>query len=253
MALPHVIDRQLLTAQRVLCVTPQDAARVLARRCRGVVDRELPGSTRHAYLDDFITKPWGHEIRVYDDVWMDVWQLQINAGYSTSLHAHRRKETCLICIAGQGAISTGADEHIELTVGSVIHIRAGALHRSWTETGMSLVEVESPRDKFDLVRIDDSYGRVGLPYENPLASQPQPCPLVMQFGGPPRARLRKHSINGNFRFNLEAAAHARRRPDEVIAAIAVESPHDGGLPVLNSDALTVRARDELFLTVRTNT
>ena len=252
MALPYVIHPQAPPAQRVVHPTARDAARVLAHQPRGTVMREAPGSSRDAYLDDLITKPWGHEMRVYDDLLTDVWLLKLESGCRTSLHAHPRKDTCLICVDGEGALITGADERIGLTPGSVVHIHAGALHRSVAETCLTLVEVETPRDKFDLVRIEDSYGRTGTRYEDPLKSQPQPCPLVEQLGGPPRARLRQHSITGEFRFNLESGAHARRRPDELVAAIIlpVNRARGDAVRVLSRQALTARGNGELHLTIR---
>jgi quercetin dioxygenase-like cupin family protein len=254
MALPYRIDPQPAPHERVIHPTPQDAALVLANGNVRAVEPELPGSRLHAYLDNVIDKPWGHEIRVYDDRRIDVWQLRIEARSGTSLHAHRRKQTCLICIEGRGVFETGSGQRLPLTVGTVVHIRAGALHATSTETGMSLVEVETPRDKFDLVRIGDSYGRTGEPYEDPRSSQPQSCPLVAQRGGPPQARLRRHSVSGAFRFNLESGAQARRRPDELIAAICLRttSVTSQALTVLRSHALTVHANAEPFLTVRSN-
>ncbi len=135
-----------------------------------------------------------------------------------------------------------------------MHIHAGALHRSVAQTCLTLVEVETPRNKFDLVRIDDSYGRTGTRYEDPLESRPQPRPLVEQFGGPPRARLRQHTMTGEFRFNLESGAHARRRPDELVAAIVlpVDRAAADAVRVLGRRELTSSANDELYLTIRSN-
>tara|TARA_R110000824_G_scaffold119818_1_gene274197 strand:+ start:11804 stop:12286 length:483 start_codon:yes stop_codon:yes gene_type:complete len=48
-----------------------------------------------------------------------------------------------------------------------IMIRKGLFHstKAISKSGVSLFEVETPVDKFDLVRLKDSYGREGKPYE----------------------------------------------------------------------------------------
>lgn len=47
-------------------------------------------------------------------------------------------------------------------------IRKGLFHstKATSEGGISLFEIETPVDKFDLVRLRDSYGREGKPYED---------------------------------------------------------------------------------------
>jgi quercetin dioxygenase-like cupin family protein len=254
MALPFLVEPEPVPSQRMLYCTPEEAATLLAHLPAGAVERELPGSSEHAYLDRYIVKPWGHEIRVYDDRWLDVWRLSIEAGKGTSVHAHPRKDTCLICIEGEGAMSTGAGEEIPLVEGSVVHIGAGAVHASFSAVGMSLIEVETPRDKFDLVRIEDRFGRAGQPYEAVGESRREPCPLVAHAGGPPGARLRRHCATGCFRFNLESGARILRSPHDLVVAISLESSSvlRRELMVLGIDALTAVTHHELYLTVRSN-
>src|ERR671920_690952 len=102
-----ITEHPSASSQRVLHVTAADAARLLAAVPNATSERELPGSVAHGYLDALIVKPWGHELRVYDDRWMDVWRLAIEPGKGTSLHAHPRKDTCLICIGGAAVLTTG--------------------------------------------------------------------------------------------------------------------------------------------------
>jgi mannose-6-phosphate isomerase-like protein (cupin superfamily) len=231
--------------------TRQDAARVLAHLQREPVQREVPGSAAHRYLDDCITKPWGHEIRVYDDRWIDVWQLFIDAGRGTSLHAHPRKDTYLVCVQGEGMLLTGGGDAITLREGTVLRVGPGALHASFSIVGMILLEVELPRDKFDLVRIDDRYGRTGETYEPDGASRRQPCPLLPEVSGPPAARLRRY-VTGGWRFDLEMGLPARRDSHDLVAAISLDTVAvlNREPAVLTGDAVHAMASSQLFLTAR---
>lgn len=217
MAIPYLVEPEPAWPQRVLRCTAEDAARLVAHLPPGVVERELPGSHEHAYLDERIVKPWGHEMRVYDDRWIDVWELRVEAGGGTSLHAHLRKDTCLVCAAGAGVLATGAGRRIALAEGDVVHIGAGVLHASFSEAGMTLIEVETPRDKLDLVRVDDRYGRTGQAYADGRASRQERCPLLAHPDAAAHARLRRQGSSGVLRLGLETADHIRRAPRGVVA------------------------------------
>jgi hypothetical protein len=214
--------------------------------------REMPGSERHAYLDDLIVKPWGHELRVYDDRWLDIWRLAIEPGTSTSTHAHVRKHTWLICIGGQAVLSTAAGEDITLVERSAVHISPGAVHATSTAQGADLLEIELPRDKLDLVRIADGYGRAGEPYEAADASRPEPSPLDRCPIGPREARLRRHCATDRFRFGLESTSQAQRNLDDLIVAVALDTSsvlrHD--LILLGHDASSAVNGVQMYLTVR---
>ena len=250
----NITEHLSAPSQQVLHVTAAGAERLLAAVPNAANERELPGSAAHAYLDDLIVKPWGHELRIYDDRWMDVWRLAIEPGRGTSLHAHPRKDTCLICIGGAAVLMTGAGEEIPVVEGSVVHIRAGALHETFSAGGTDLLEVEMPRDKFDLVRIEDRYGRAGERYEGADASRREPCPLDPCPSGPPQARLRRHCATGCFRFNVESADQVQRSARDLVVAIPLEirSVLERELIVLGGESLTAVSRTQMLLTVRSN-
>jgi len=119
------------------------------------------------YLNGLIEKPWGEEYRAYVDDFIDIWHLKILPGESTSTHAHPRKTTYLICIAGEGVnVSLGGE--IPLQAGTILRIGRGAFHATRCLAGkepLMLLEVETPRNKFDLVRMSDNYQRSGQKYE----------------------------------------------------------------------------------------
>lgn len=80
------------------------------------------------HLHEMIPKPWGQEYRAYADDFLDVWHLQINPGHSTSMHAHPRKTTYLLCLSGSGMTRTlRGDRPSERGTGSAY--RAGCLPR----------------------------------------------------------------------------------------------------------------------------
>lgn len=119
------------------------------------------------YLNGLIEKPWGEEYRAYVDDYLDIWHLTILPGESTSTHAHPRKTTYLICLAGQG-VNVSLSGEIPLQAGTILRIGRGAFHATRCLPGeepLMLLEVETPRNKFDLVRMADNYQRSGQKYE----------------------------------------------------------------------------------------
>src|SRR5206468_2149007 len=125
------------------------------------------------HLDDVIPKPWGYEYRAYADEYFDLWALHIDRGHGTSMHVHPRKLTYLACLGGHG-LTTGLAAESEVAPGSVLRIAPGTFH-STRNTGsgpLELIEVELPRNKFDLLRLRDDYKRAGMAYES--ASVPEP-------------------------------------------------------------------------------
>ncbi len=240
--------------QRVLHPTAADAAALRSSLTRARVERELPGSASHSYLDGAIEKPWGHEHRIYDDALVDLWLLDIAAGQRTSTHVHARKDTLLMCLEGDGVLGTGDGTTIPLTEGTVVHIRQGAAHSSATDGGMRLVELETPRDKFDLIRLDDPYGRQGARYERQDTVARALVPLAALPAGPPRARVRRQSATGRHRFAVETGAQARRRPGDLVFAISLDvvSILRREPTILSEDTLAYAVGDDLHLTIRSD-
>ena len=111
-----------------------------------------------------VGKPWGWESEFYREGIISMWQLNIMAGAETSMHCHPGKRTILIVEAGYCTIETLSGSH-ELKPGDVAHIEPGAFHRTKTRAGAVLIEVESPPNKADIVRLQDRYGREGQAYE----------------------------------------------------------------------------------------
>lgn len=152
-----------------------------------------------AHLNEIIPKPWGLEYRAYVDDFLDVWQLQIDPGQATSLHNHPRKLTYLVCLAGRGRLTTLSGDH-EVTAGSVVRIEKGAFHSTENlsaEDRLDLVEVESPRNKYDLLRLRDGYQRELLGYESRAELGAAPLRRLPYL---PHARMRDLSPCASYEF-----------------------------------------------------
>jgi mannose-6-phosphate isomerase-like protein (cupin superfamily) len=237
--------------QPVIRCLPQDAA-ALTRLAHTRVRRERPGSTQHRYLDNLIRKPWGREYRVYDDALIDVWMLELRAGSCTSMHCHPRKDTFLLCVSGHGETVTGSARRIALSPGTVLHIEQGATHRSQALTAMTLIEIETPRDKFDLVRLEDDHGRRRTDYEDAEHTARLDPPLERVPVGPPRARVRPRSAGGAHRFALEAGFEVQQDPDGIAFAISLDllGVLRRDIAIGTADDLDAVRAEHTYLTVR---
>lgn len=112
---------------------------------------------------DTIKKPWGYEYLLFQNENVAIWHLFINAYQQTSLHSHPNKKTGLVILDGAAKVSfLGSD--VKLFYGEKIMIRHGVFHKtqSMTPHTLQLLEIETPVDKEDIIRLDDAYGRTGL-------------------------------------------------------------------------------------------
>lgn len=149
---------------------------MIQRLISGEKDREKLAAltTSPADLeDDFfdysrvvIKKPWGREYLVYRNDEIALWVLYIKKGAKTSMHCHPNKKTALIILAGEARCSSLNSERI-LTTGHGFVIDKGVFHCTEARAPEEIVimELETPTNKRDLVRLDDAYGRSGKAYE----------------------------------------------------------------------------------------
>lgn len=248
---PSGVRRQLMR-----CL-PRDAARTALALRTARVERECPGSARDRHLDLVIPKPWGEEYRVYDDALLDAWLLEIDPGRRTSEHSHARKQTELLCLRGHGEVTGGDGRSRTIAPGAVVRIEQGAVHRTTAISALTLVEIETPRDKLDVVRLLDENGRAGRGYEQGCRDDPRLPALADVAGvaaGPPRARLRPRSIDGTLRFGVESTADVAARPRDLLFAIGLDSASvlRRRLRIAGPHDRPDRIEDRLHLTIRTN-
>lgn len=153
------------------------------------------------HLDEMIRKPWGHEYRIYADQFYDIWKLSINPGQSTSLHCHPRKETVLVVLRGTCEISF-LNHSRTLTALDYVYIDKGVFH-STTNVGnedLMLIEIETPRNKLDLVRAQDVYGRARTKYER--ESIDGDVPKIELAKPKPGSKIRPGDCSGIFQFQI---------------------------------------------------
>ena len=107
-------------------------------------------------------KPWGYEYLLYKNDNVAIWHLFLNAYEQTSLHSHPNKKTGLVVLDGAAKVSFLGNES-KLFYGEKIMIRQGVFHKtkSMTPHTLQLLELETPVNKEDIVRLDDAYGRAG--------------------------------------------------------------------------------------------
>jgi mannose-6-phosphate isomerase-like protein (cupin superfamily) len=168
---------------------------------------------RNEHLNQVIDKPWGHEYRIYVDSFYDIWKLTIQPGQMTSMHCHPRKEISLLCLGGRAKVRMLNQTRL-IGEGEHVHFHRGTFHSTENigTTLLELVEVEASRNKLDLVRLADKYGRQGTGYERSTIEGRVPplstCEVL------PAARFRAKSMNGAYRFSVRSGAHIAARGNE---------------------------------------
>jgi mannose-6-phosphate isomerase-like protein (cupin superfamily) len=118
------------------------------------------------YKDKVVVKPWGYEFLTFENEWVAIWFLHIKKDHSTSMHCHPSKKTSLILLSGKGLCNTFRHRNF-LSSGDALIIEAAAFHstKALSLDGISLIEVETPPRKLDLIRLEDKYNRENCGYE----------------------------------------------------------------------------------------
>ena len=117
--------------------------------------------TEPQYKNVVVNKPWGYEYLAYENEHVGLWFLHIEKDQQTSFHCHPKKDTGLIVLDGSVDVSFFNDIN-RLVSGRKIMIRKGLFHstKAISEGGANIFEIETPKIKHDLVRLEDKYGRV---------------------------------------------------------------------------------------------
>jgi CRP-like cAMP-binding protein/mannose-6-phosphate isomerase-like protein (cupin superfamily) len=188
------------------------------------------------FLDELIAKPWGREYRIYADNFYDIWKLELGPGRATSLHYHPRKDTVLMCLGGRGRVQL-ADAVIDILAGKHVLIARGVVHATTNvgEDELELIEVEHPRNKFDLVRVQDSYGRASQPYEA-TSARIEDLPGLIKYDEIPGAKYRPADIDGHYRFTI-GGLKAEGNSSFVVAVPVGLQSSTGDIEILREDGL----------------
>ena len=208
------------------------------------------------YLDGLIEKPWGRECRIYADLFYDVWKLDILPGQSTSMHCHPRKETVLLCLEGTAKFHSLAETRV-LEALDFVHIRKGAFHSTENigDSVLKLVEIETPRNKFDLVRAKDKYGRQGRLYETQTLDHKIGDINQIDFLGD--AKIRPTGISNKYRFGVKGGMDIICRPDRnLIFAVSLGIKnvftHDIQVFQAGTMSMSMLEPDNLYFTIAHN-
>lgn len=120
-----------------------------------------------SYKGLVVLKPWGNEFLIYENNNVAIWMLRIDKDQSTSMHAHPNKKTSLIVLEGE-ILCDNFTRRSLLKEKECIIIENGVFHSSKAlpENGAVILEIETPPDKVDLIRLDDKYGRTKENYES---------------------------------------------------------------------------------------
>ena len=128
--------------------------------------RKKNDSDQKDYSKVVVRKPWGYEYLTYQSKDVAVWILHLKKGHQTSMHCHPRKKTSLIVLDGSVNCKS-IDEIHKRYSGQGIMIEKNVFHQTFNNSKKDsiLMEVETPNDKNDLLRLKDKYGREKLGYE----------------------------------------------------------------------------------------
>jgi len=118
------------------------------------------------YSQIIVRKPWGYEYLIFQNKNVAVWILYVKKKHETSMHCHPQKKTSLIVLDGN-VTSLSLEHKNRRKVGQGIIIDKKVFHKT-INSGIysaTIMEVETPNIKHDLLRLKDIYGRVNQGYE----------------------------------------------------------------------------------------
>lgn len=134
-------------------------------------------------MNGIVRKPWGREYLAYRNADVAIWVLHINASHATSLHAHPGKSTALVMLRGAAQLELLRGDPIRWYGFNKINIFRGRFHRTRSFSDDTvLLEIESPDDKRNVVRLNDAYGREDQPIEDATEPLTNGCLRLSEDG-----------------------------------------------------------------------
>ncbi|MEV5981395.1 hypothetical protein [Streptomyces sp. NPDC052114] len=112
-----------------------------------------------------VIKPWGRERWLHETGAPYGFKvIRITAGSRTSLQYHREKRESYFILEGEAILHYRAEHdsptlELPMPSGTLAHVDPGSVHRVEAVTDIVLVEVCTPDDGSDNVRLDDDYRR----------------------------------------------------------------------------------------------
>lgn len=171
------------------------------------------------------------------------------------MHCHPRKETALLCLEGTATFHT-LTETYKIQSMDFVHVQKGAFH-STENTGDSLlrlVEIETPRNKFDLIRAKDKYGRQGQ-YETQTLDYKLAGIHQSDFLGD--AKIRTTGISNKYRFEVKAGMDIICRPNDsliFVVSLSIKNAIAQNIQVFQASTMsgTLLEQDDLYFTISHN-
>jgi acetolactate synthase I/II/III large subunit len=200
------------------------------------------------YSKVIVKKPWGYEYLVFENEFVAIWMLHIVRKRKTSMHSHPHKRTSLILLAGNATCShLEGSEKLNPMEGIVID--EGVFHLTeasselpidpQSENGIWVMEIESPPNKADLIRMKDEYGRSGKAYEGTenMVFDPSNC---IKFEEPESGKIISETFNDCV-FSIARAKDLELVPPPQNALVSVIRQEVGKIsvnPYLKNGGLT---------------
>lgn len=125
------------------------------------------GLSKVEYKGVVVEKPWGYEYLMFENAFVAIWILFLKFQSSTSMHCHPKKKTSLLVLDGKVKTSSLDSTFLLRELDGLI-IESGVFHSTsgMASEGAFIMEIETPPQKDDLVRLKDEYGRENSPYES---------------------------------------------------------------------------------------
>ena len=129
-------------------------------------DEENIKNLNYNFKNVVVKKPWGYEYLFFTSPELSIWILKIQKNQKTSMHCHKGKKTSLILLEGEANVYT-LNGTLKLKSGNIITIDQGAFHRTSSEFDKDILvmEIETPTNKNDIIRLKDEYKRSNSGYE----------------------------------------------------------------------------------------
>ena len=176
------------------------------------------------YRSILVKKPWGHEYLIFENSKIAIWYLFIDYNKKTSLHCHPRKKTGFILLNGKVEVDIGFYQKKNLSKFDKLMIRPGLFHatKSLSKKGSNVLEIETPKNKNDLVRFQDKYGRQKKPYEGKKFMQKIPKDALQLFN---KVNINKDNVTYEIKTFKKNINKNFLRKDRIYAIL------DGGLGI----------------------
>jgi len=142
------------------------------------------------YKNIVVNKPWGWEYLAYENRYIAIWILYLNFGFETSLHCHPNKKTVILPLFGNIQLSS-LEGWAALKPGDAAMIEEEVFHSSKAASrdGTTVMEIESPPNKKDLVRLKDEYGRREMGYESKKSMSKRGGDTYVHFNDAKKGRV----------------------------------------------------------------